>query len=210
MAKSTVNLDKLKEEIDKRKSTQKPSGGGSSNKSRSFINELLESFETGAHTKSVDKIKEVSNKAVDYLKGGGEEKPFKTFKPQPQKQRISEEYYDDNDREKKLFDSFGIKNKQTLADALEERIRGGQNKTIDQGEQPKHLNEQYLNEKIDDRVNDFLINNVGDIFNESIKSIILEYFAKEKIKEVLSENKDLIRESVIGVIKEIQKKKKTT
>ena len=70
------------------------------------------------------------------------------------------------------------------------------------------LNEQYLGESVKRIVNNYLIENFGPVVEEAIKSTILEMYAVERIKEVLTENKEMIKTIVIDVIKEIQAKSK--
>ena len=212
MTKSKLNLNKLKEEIDRRKS-QGVSEGIVSNKNKNFLNQLRRSFETGVHTESVDKIKTVANKASEKVHdkfGVNEKKPFSNVNEIPVEQPKQRAIItDDYNRENKMFDSFQQSNKQTLAQALESQIGGGQQKMNPQNTSTQ-INEQVLINKIDERLNNYLVENIGEIFNDSIKNVILEHFTKEKIKEVILENNDLIRESVIGVIRDLQKKKKTT
>ena len=212
MAKSGLNLNKLKEEIDKRKS-QGVSEGFIPKERTNFLSQLRKSFETGVHTESVDKIKTVSNKASEKVHqkyGVNEKKPFTNVNENVIEDNRRPIISDDYEREDKMFESFQKSNKQTLAQALESQIGGGKYNRNNMEGFPTQINEQALVSKIDERLNNYLVENIGEIFNDSIKSVILEYFAKEKIKEVILENNDLIRETVIGVIRDLQKKKKTT
>lgn len=215
MTKTKLNLNKLKEEIDRRKSEDSLGSAVTAPQTRNtFINQLRKSFETGVHTESVDKIKKVANEATRKLNekhATGEDVPFKNVRSTPQtstreKQVIGEDF---DNREEKLFNSFTTANKKTLADTLESHLGGGRRNFNEQQQFPQQINEQVLINKIDERLNNYLIENIGDIFNDSIKTVILEHFAKEKIKEVLLENKDVLKEMVISVIRELQKKKKT-
>jgi hypothetical protein len=215
MAKSTLNLNKLKEEIDKRKS-EGISEGFTPKGRDNFLDQLKRSFDTGRETESTHKIKTIANKASDKIQekyGVSEKKPFSSVKePIPEQPRQRAIITDDDgvDRENKLFESFHSANKQTLAQALESQIGGGRNQQGGSQNFPTQINEQALVNKIDERLNNYLVENIGEIFNDSIKNVILEHFTKEKIKEVILENNDLIRESVINVIRELQKKKKTS
>ena len=207
MTKSTVDLSKIKEEINKRKSTSSITEGSGPRGRDKFLYQLRKSFETGVQNESVNKIKTVANKATEKISekhGYEEKKPYSNI-GEHQGERIKFQDHDESERERQLFESFGASNKQTLADALEAQLGGKKQ------EQPmKQINEQALVNLVDSRLDNYLTENIGGIFNESIKNVILEHFTKEKIKEVILENDDLIREAVIKVIRELQKKKKTS
>jgi hypothetical protein len=70
------------------------------------------------------------------------------------------------------------------------------------------LNETYLVENVKKVVNNYLAENLEPIFEEAIKSTIIEMYAVERIKEVLQENKEMVKSIVIETIKEIQAKAK--
>ena len=70
------------------------------------------------------------------------------------------------------------------------------------------LNEGYLVENVKKVVNNYLTENLGPIFEEAIKSTIIEMYAVERIKEVLHENKEMIKSLVYDTIREIQQKNK--
>ena len=73
---------------------------------------------------------------------------------------------------------------------------------------PMQLNEAALVESVKQIVNGHLTENLGPIFEEAIKNTIIEMYAVERIQEVLFDNKELIREAVIDVVKEIKAKSK--
>ncbi len=77
-----------------------------------------------------------------------------------------------------------------------------------QVQMPMQLNEAALVESVKQIVNTHLTENLGPIFEEAIKNTIIEMYAVERIQEVLLENKDLIREAVMDVIREIKAKSK--
>ena len=70
------------------------------------------------------------------------------------------------------------------------------------------LNEAYLSENVKKIVNGYLTENLGPIFEEAIKSTIIEMYAVERIKEVLNENREMVKSIVIETIKEIQARSK--
>jgi hypothetical protein len=67
-----------------------------------------------------------------------------------------------------------------------------------------NLNEGYLVENVKKIVDNYLIENFGPIVEEAIKSTILELYAAERIKEVLVENKEMVKAVVIETIREIK------
>lgn len=73
---------------------------------------------------------------------------------------------------------------------------------------PMQINEAALVESVKEMVNGHLTENLGPIFEEAIKGTIIEMYAVERIKEVLLDNKDLIREAVVDVVREIKAKSK--
>jgi hypothetical protein len=70
------------------------------------------------------------------------------------------------------------------------------------------INEGYLTESVKRTVNNYLMENFGPIVEEAIKSTILEMYAVERIKEVLTENKEMIKSVVYETIRELQNKNK--
>ena len=210
--KNIFDVDKLKEEIN----TRKRESDIPQTKKENFLHQLKESFNSGIPNESISKIKNISNKAVNHLKGGPEEPPFKNIENYKREdERRSRTIIDDyNDREEMLYSKFnsGGSNK-TLAESIEGYLKPSdvQRKNIHGGEREVggHISEGVLFEKIDNRIDQYLSKNVGDIFSESIKLVILEEFSKKKKKNVLIENKDIIREAVINVIKEIKKRKES-
>ena len=208
---SGIDIDKVKKEIERKKTERGISG--MKNPKDGFLNKLKESLERGTPNESINKIKVVSNKAAEKASmktGVSEKKPYSHIDPnvehhynEPQQRRpIIDEGY--NPREEQMYQEFQSSNR-TLADSLSQYVGGQQSQYS--GGQPQHpgqINEQLMVRRIDERIDQYLSKNVGDIFNESIKSVILEQFAKERIAEVLEENEDLIRKTVISVIKEIK------
>jgi hypothetical protein len=118
------------------------------------------------------------------------------------------------ERDEQLFADLEKKRKQTLAESMGQYIHAPQvgapmaNMPPQTAGAPVQLNEQYLAENVKKIVNGYLTESLGPIFEEAIKGTIIEMYAVERIKEVLHENKDLIRTVVIETIKEIQAKNK--
>ena len=213
------DLNKLKTEIDSRKrerGTIAESAQGATLLPKDvFLNELMTSLQTGRETKATNLIKVVENKTA--AKFGEVVKHDVTPIQQPvAPQHKLEDVGMSPERDDLLFAEFEKGRKQTLAESIE-----GFNKTNNASTGPTAvpgytptvagvpmLNEQYLGESVKRIVNNYLIENFGPVVEEAIKSTILEMYAVERIKEVLTENREMIRTVVIDVIKEIQAKSK--
>jgi hypothetical protein len=74
--------------------------------------------------------------------------------------------------------------------------------------QPMQINEGYLVENVKKIVDNYLIDNFGPVVEEAIKGTIIEMYAVERIKEVLQENREMIKTLVYETIREIQAKSK--
>jgi hypothetical protein len=213
-----VNLNLLKNEIDNRKREKNqistnPNGVFTTTPTRDeFLSGLLESFQTGRDTHSSVLIKEVVNKAAEKI---GEPAPMRNTpvlpisNSSPQPHRISNVDMS-IEREEQLYIDLERKRKSTVIESIE-----GFNKTPQVGapmnnyqpqSAPMQLNEAYLTENVKKIVNNYLIENFGPVVEEAIKSTILEMYAVERIKEVLQENKELVRTVVYEVFKEIREK----
>lgn len=216
---NNVNLNKLKEEINSRKreknmvsSNLNENVGTGVAPRDTFLNGLLESLKTGRETASTALVKTVENKVSDKL---GEKTKLSvsntsSVQRQSQPQRLSEIDMSP-ERDEQMFVEFDKMKNKTLAETIE-----GYTKTPYVGapmqqqsmQQPTMINENYLTENIKKTVNNYLSENFSLIVEEAIKNTILEMYAVERIKEVLHENKDLIRTVVIETIREIQAKNK--
>lgn len=218
-----VNTRKLKEEIESRKKEkgQVPSHLGESHGDGSpkdkFLNGLLVSLKTGRDTASTNLIKTVDNVVAQRLKETPKmkvtenivvEQPRSIPKPAAPVEMSPE-------REEQMWQEFQKTKKQTLAEQMSAFMGGnqtaGHNNYQSQpqqfGQQPM-LNEAALINSVKGVVDKYLMENFGNVVEDAIKSTILELYAAEKIKEVLTENRDLIKSVVIETIREIQAKNK--
>jgi hypothetical protein len=217
MAKNSVNLNKLKEEIDIRKkeknmvSSQLGENVGSGVAPRdTFLNGLITSLKTGNETASSNLIKLVENK-VAAKQGETVRHNVDETKAVPPASSLHNAIPLDNqtvdmspERDEQLFADLEIKRKQTLAESMQKYVGGAPtNKPVQQRPQ-MNLNEGYLVENVKKIVDNYLIENFGPIVEEAIKSTILELYAVERIKEVLQENKEMVKTVVREVIREIQ------
>jgi len=231
MAKK-FDLNKLRDEIDKEKKSKFtiPTNLGESmgmglTPRDEFLHGLLTSRDSGKSTPSSNLIKMVNNKVSE--KTGDVKKmsinevatsPPPTHRSSPTPIDMSFE------RDEQMFRDFETKRKQTLAESIEE-FSGSKPKIptspiINYGGQkfltsppaghtaPMQLNESILVENVKNVVNSYLSENLGAVFEEAIKGTIIEMYAVERIKEVLNENRDLIKTVVVETIREIQAKNK--
>ena len=222
------DLNKLKTEIDNRKKergivAEHVQGAGLLPKDV-FLKELLTSLESGQETKATNLIKVVENTTAARF-GEVVRHDVQPLVPQqrPAQPRNLNEVEMSPERDELLFAEFEKRRKSTLAESIEGFNRtAAPNPGYNQGyAQPQQqygppptvagvpmLNEQYLGESVKRIVNNYLIENFGPVVEEAIKSTILEMYAVERIKEVLNENKEMIKSVVIETIREIQAKNK--
>ena len=237
MAKK-LDLNKLKDEIHKEKQNRNiiPSQLGENVSTSAaprdvFLNGLISSLHSGQETPASTLIKVVENKVAE--KHGMVKRHIvneTAVTPTPQATPIIDT---SPDRDEQLYRDLEVKRKQTLA----ESISNFQNKapatetppTVNYGGQqfltsaptttstptptvqtgaPIQINEAALVENVKNVVNGYLSENLGAVFEEAIKGTIIEMYAVERIKEVLNENRDLIKSVVVETIKEIQARSK--
>jgi hypothetical protein len=220
MAKS-VDLNKLKTEIDSRKRernmTQSPLGesvGAGVAPRDVFLNGLLESLRTGKENAATSLVKVVDGRVAEKKGESLRMRINETPVAQPQRGHIPMPAQDVDmspERDEQLYRDMESKRKQTLTESMSEFSKmpavGAPMKNQPPA-QPMNLNEQYLTENVKKIVNNYLAESLSPIFEEAIKDTILEMYAVDRIKSVLTENKDLIRTIVIETIREIQAKSK--
>lgn len=211
-----INLNKLKEEISNRKNggnvmssvLGEKVGVGIAPRD-SFLNGLLESLKTGRETASSALVKTVDNKVADKK---GETTKLKISNsnnvPNQRPIQINDGYDASPERDEQLYIDLEKRRKQTLVESISNYSQTPMVGAPMQQNNHTQMNEGYLVENVKNIVNGYLVENFAPIVEEAIKSTILEMYAVERIKEVLHENKDLIKTVVIEVIKEIQSRNK--
>jgi len=223
----SVDLNKLKTEIDTRKNSKNlvssklgESVTVSNGKPRDeFLNGLLTSLHTGKSTPASNLIKLVENKTAakngeKFQHNVSETEVVQSRKTQPvinKQPNLHESNIDMSpERDELLYAEFEKRKKQTLADSIESHIKPGttQNNKQNLQEQTSQINEGYLVENVKKIVNTYLSENFGPVIEEAIKSTIIEMYAVERIKEVLHENKEMVKTLVYETIREIQAKNK--
>jgi hypothetical protein len=220
-----VDLNKIKEEIDVRKRergvlSEKVQGTTLMPKDQ-FLNGLLTSLQTGQDTAATNLIKLVENKTAA-KHGEVVRHNIETVAPVPPTRPIQggiplEQVDMSPEREEIMFRDLEAKRKKTLAESMQQYYNTpavGAPMTnvptampLTTGGIPM-LNEVYLSENVKKIVNGYLTENLGPIFEEAIKSTIIEMYAVERIKEVLNENREMVKSIVIETIKEIQARSK--
>lgn len=229
---SKIDLNKLKGEIDNRKKERNMSpsrlgetvGRGVAPRD-SFLNGLLESLSTGRETASSVLVKTVDN-TVSTRKGEPAKLPIRNSQPLQEPvpvaphhtpngvRRITEDDMSSRERDELLYAELERKRKQTLAESISQYTQPQYtqqpqyNGQTQQQYNPQTLNEGLLVESVKNIVNDYLTTNLGIILEEAIKSTILEMYATERIKEALTENKEMVKNVVFETIREIQQRNK--
>jgi len=223
MAKSNINLDKLKAEIDNRKTNKNSIATklgetvvGDTPTKGSFLNELILSLNTGQPTNSTNVVKLIENKVA--LKNG--ESPKLNVNQPIKKSDLSDLNHINNvemsqERDDLMYQKFQqktLQSKQTLADTLENYAHQPNIQTQQQqnmGNNNQFLNENYVN-NIKTIINNQLAENSQIILNEAFKDMILEMYTYDRIKEVINENKKMIKDLIYEVLREIKEKSNKT
>ena len=215
------DLNKIRAEIDNRKrernisSSLNESTGTAVAPRDAFLYELMKSHDTGAETSATKRIKLVENQVAiknnETVRHNVKETEVVDRAPARIPVQSNKPVEMSPERDEQLFIDLQNKNKQTLAESIAPYIGGGQKKNLNQTASAvpaAQLNEGYLVENVKKIVDNYLIDNFGQVVEEAIKDTIIEMYAAERIKEVLTENKEMIRGVIIEVIKEISDKNK--
>jgi hypothetical protein len=231
------DLNKLKTEIDTRKREKgmitENSQGTTVMPRDVFLNTLLTSLQTGKNTPVINNIKTMAARAdivsgaiktgvvtteaikkINELKNSGVV-PASYNAPvqhQTSRQPVNEAVDMSPERDDNMYGDLERKRRNvTLAESIKEFQETPVVGSPMLNQPPTHampLNEVYLSESVKKIVNNYLIENFGPVVEEAIKSTILEMYAVERIKEVLQENKEMIKSLVYETIREIQAKSK--
>jgi len=220
MSKNTIDLNKLKEELESRKQSGSQRQSGEINLPKdNFLYELENSLRSGAESRATNRIKLIENKAAeknnetpvhgDVAVGVVNKQQIKPQQQQTRPQQNKNYITESPDREELMYKDFNLKaNKNSgLGDALNEFV--GSPRPQQKFGAPQMINEEILNENVKKLVNNYLSENLEAIFEEAIKETILELYAMDRIKTVINENKDIVKTAVYDVLREIQSKNKT-
>lgn len=212
---SKVDLNKLREELESRKQTSTRANESDKPKDN-FLFELEASLRNGSESRATNRIKLIENKTAEKLKENtvypeistSQQKveQRKDVRPVPQQNKYIGE---SQDREEQMYRELNNRVKGGLGDALEEfsgNSRGGYKQPNIQN--PNMINEEMLNKAVKKIVIDFLGENLQSILEEAIKETILEMYAMDRIKTVITENKDILKTAVYDIIRDLQNKNK--
>lgn len=234
MAKK-LDLNKIRDEIDKeKKSRTNPtkshmgeSVGSNMSPRDSFLHGLLIARDSGTDTPSSTLIKVVENKVTAKHGGITTHKINETVPVAPVQHKKSTVDMSP-ERDEQLFADLEKKRKQTLAESIagfqgnapaettppavnyngQQFLTSAPTNNVAPAGGTMQINEAALVENVKNVVTGYLSENLGAVFEEAIKGTIIEMYAVERIKEVLSENRDLIKSVVVETIREIQAKNK--
>jgi hypothetical protein len=214
MAQNSINLNKLKDEIDTRKKNRGVASGnmneslGSGIPKDGFLNKLQQSLIMGREDEITTTLKAIDNKAAIVMgkKQGYVPKINENTKTsikqeeRPTQMQNNTVGYDpaSQERDELMFKKFEDGKKKTLTESLELYTNTKSQQLTSKSALPTN-NPIPLNE-----VKQYLSENIAPLIEETINSIIIEMYAFDRINQVLKENKELIKSAVRDVIKEIQ------
>jgi hypothetical protein len=201
-----LDLKELKKEISDRKKAKPDVSEGSKVAKDAFLHNLQKSLETGQMTEAAKRIKAVDQGAANKIiakKGGipsntGTSPSMSEALAAHGGSTVNSSSQETSDRDDLLYEEFKRKQNELL-----NGVSAGNNSGIAQVPQV-NLNEAVLNESVKKIINE----NFAHIVGEAMKDTIIEIYSVEKMKEVMLENRDLIRKVVIETIRELQNKKK--
>jgi len=216
MANKQIDLSKLKDEIHSRKQATNNTVDDDGNDVKDkFLNNLVESLNSGRPSEATDKIRKVDEIAAE--KSG--DKPASNnsnnsvssevakYKGQQNaNQNNPSVVNNENDRDEKLYEELERRKKEMLGGgALKyNQTKSTQTQEVNQSQSGNIINE----EKIYETVNNVISEKFATVVDQAMKDSIVEIYAEARMKEVLEENRNIIRKIVIDTIKELQSKKK--
>jgi hypothetical protein len=216
MANKEIDLSKLKNEIHTRKQAKNEAvDDNGSNVKDKFLNNLVESLNTGRPSEATNKIRKVDEVAAE--KSG--DKPQSNtsnnsvssevakYKGQQNVNQNNQPVINnENDRDEKLYEELERRKKEMLGGGA---LKYNQTKSSQTQETNQPSSGNIINEeKIYETVNNVITEKFATVVDQAMKDSIVEIYAEARMKEVLEENKNIIRKIVIDTIKELQSKKK--
>jgi hypothetical protein len=204
------NLSNIKKEIDRRKNEknsisvklgERPIIDDNISKGN-FLNELFQSVNKGVRTKTSEKIRSIEN-GVALITG---EKPVHkdvNFLPEKNNE-ISSNSIMTPDRDELFFRDLEKRPKLTLSESIS-KLRETNDDNVSFKDK-KNINNDSLVEDVKNIVDNHLSENIRGIIEETIKNTIIEMYALERIKQVITENDDLIEKIVLNTIRKIKEK----
>lgn len=217
MADNKINIGKLTEEISNRKKerTMVPERLGTATgkyakSSDEFLNGLLVTLNTGRETPSSRLLQEVDDKVAVKK---GERPPARL--PANNRPNVSENTMprtgrpnpnDEFEREEQLYRDMERSRKSNLADSIQDFTGNSQGNSRQPNMNQYSSNNQL--EGITNIINNYLGEKLMPILEESTRSVIIEMYSAERLKAVLNENRDMIKELIIEVFRELKAKQR--
>ena len=219
MVAKKFDISKIQKEIDARKKsrgiTESANGGVARD---GFLNELVTSLNTGRETTASSVIRAVENKAA--IKNGENREPLgeiKIAKPAMQSNSIPQhmpqrgavnEVMMSPERDELMFKDIEQRRKSTLSESIAGLIDQGSAGNYPSKANVNNINQrpQVINEG-NEKLN-YILENFNQLAEDAMKDVIIEMYAVERIKKVLTENKEIIKSIVYETIRELQAKSK--
>ena len=197
--------------------------------SDSMLHGLVQSLQTGTASEAVNKIKAVDQLAEQKSTGGGSAGIVSNAgmsealmahvggvnantpsTPQPTPQPVVM-----GDERDKLFEHNLAGGQQSLSNALNNYGQPQTQPPQPMPPQPQFVqqpvtaqNPAMINEQVNAGINKFINENMGVIIQETMKSVMVEMYAVDKVKTAMLENKDLIKKIVRETLIELSNSKK--
>lgn len=198
---NNIDLSKLRKEIDNRKQSKgivsENLGETTSNinvPKDAFLHGLELSLRTGQPSEASNRIKVVEARVAQK---DGEQRSIPTGNDLATTPAlVNPPVQQSPDREKLLYEELDRKQKEYLSSGVQTPAHGVS--TPPQG----MISPNTLNESVKKVIDE----NFSHIVEHAMKDAIVEIYASERIKEVIEENENMIREVVIKTIKELQDK----
>jgi hypothetical protein len=187
-----TNLNKLKDEISRRKSAKNIVNNNNNNNGSpkdTILSSLVESLNSGHETIATTKIKMVTNKAAVKNKEPIVYKDVNTSNIN-QRQQIP------------INENNNVNRDDLFYSEVEKLSKQYNQQSMLPQQQPvgNMLNEDVVKKVISD--------NFSHLIDEALKSAIVRIYTEEHIREILTENENVIKKVVMSTLREISKKSK--
>ncbi len=223
MADKPINLVKLKDEIHNRKAQKGVVSANLGEAAKSgaipkdvFLHELATSVLHGQESQATAILKDVDHRAAVYSgearpaqSGGGTmaselgrhggATPTATANPNPP-------VATGGDRDHLLFEELERKKREMLSGGAANLALNPQAPQAQQHQQGGFITENKLYEAVDEVIKD----KFAHIVEHAMKDSIVDIYAVTRMKEVINENRDVIKEMVVDIIRDLQAQSKKT
>lgn len=212
MANNKIDISKLKSEIENRKKEKHivSTNLGESIETNTmprdtFLNELLTSLEKGVDTGATNRLKLVENAVAEKQ---GEVVKYNVKQNVDTRTQPTTGINVNEERDELLFKQFEKKRNDTLANSLERFSNIPQQASPHARQYNNNTDDmlKIMSKLIDEKLAEGLEN----IVEIAMKNVIFEIYSTEKIKETITENKDIVKKIVLDTIVELQRKRKNS